>query len=188
MSAIKAVYSPWASTQLEIAQGDLPTEQVDAIVNAANDRLAHGGGVALAIVQAGGAVIQQESSAWVAKHGPVSHKEPAYTGAGQLPCRYVIHAVGPIWGEGEEDRKLEEAITGSLKRAEELGIKSIAFPAISTGIYGFPKDRAARVFMQVFRQYFSERPNSGIELVRVTLRDDETLNHFIDESRREFQP
>jgi O-acetyl-ADP-ribose deacetylase len=187
MSSIKANYPLTVNTRLEIAHGDLTAEAVDAIVNAANDRLSHGGGVALAIVRAGGNVIQQESSAWVAQHGPVSHNEPAITSAGQLPCRYVIHAVGPIWGEGEEDRKLEEAITGSLERAEELGLTSLAFPAISTGIYDFPKERAVRVFLQVFRQYFLEHPNSSLALVRMTLRDEEILKLFLDESQRLFQ-
>jgi O-acetyl-ADP-ribose deacetylase len=128
MSSIKETYALTNSTRLEIAQGDLTSEAVDAIVNAANDRLAHGGGVALAIVQAGGEVIQEESSAWVAQHGLVKHASPAYTSGGQMPCRYVIHAVGPIWGEGEEDRKLEEAVTGSLELAEVLGAEKYCLP------------------------------------------------------------
>jgi O-acetyl-ADP-ribose deacetylase len=187
MSSIKETYALTNSTQLEIAQGDLTSEAVDAIVNAANDRLAHGGGVALAIVQAGGEVIQKESSAWVAQHGLVKHASPAYTSGGQMPCRYVIHAVGPIWGEGEEDRKLEEAVTGSLDQAEALELTSIAFPAISTGIYGFPKERAARVFFDAILNYFRQKPASKLGLVRITLRDEETLTIFLAESRRRLQ-
>ena len=86
---------------LQIARGDITAETVDAIVNAANSHLMHGAGVAGAIVRRGGPQIQVESSQWVREHGLVSHAEPAYTHAGNLPCRYVIHAVGPVWGEGE---------------------------------------------------------------------------------------
>jgi O-acetyl-ADP-ribose deacetylase (regulator of RNase III) len=169
--------------RLEIAQGDLTREPVEAIVNAANAHLAHGGGVAGAIVRAGGRSVQQESDAWVREHGPVSHAEPAYTGAGNLAARYVIPAVGPVWGEGDEDRKLVEAITGSLRRADELGLRSIAFPAISTGIFGFPKDRAARMFFQAIPAYFAKHPGSGLELVRLVLWDDDSVEVFVGEAK-----
>ncbi|RPJ52035.1 MAG: macro domain-containing protein, partial [Chloroflexi bacterium] len=99
MSSIHKTYALSPTTRLEIAQGNLTQELVDAIVNAANKHLAHGGGVAAAIAEAGGPSIQQESEAWVRKHGPVTNAEPAYTHAGKLPARYVIHAVGPVWGE-----------------------------------------------------------------------------------------
>jgi O-acetyl-ADP-ribose deacetylase (regulator of RNase III) len=84
--------------RLQLVQGDLTTEPVDAIVNAANHHLQHGGGLAGAIVRRGGEAIQAESDTWVSKHGLVTNAEPAYTRAGKLPCRYVIHAVGPVWG------------------------------------------------------------------------------------------
>ena len=168
------------STQtLQIVQGDLTTEAVDAIVNAANRHLQHGGGVAGIIVRRGGHEIQAESDAWVRGHGPVSHAEPAYTGAGRLPCRYVIHAVGPVWGEGEEDTKLAAAITGSLKLADRLGLGSIAFPAISTGIFGFPKERAAAVIFTAIDRYFTQQPSSGLQLVRLTLFDQATMDAFV---------
>ena len=99
--------------RLELAQGDLTEEPLDAIVNAANAHLQHGGGVAGAIVRKGGYQIQEESNAWVRKYGPVSHAKPAYTSAGKLPCHYIIHAVGPVWGEGDEDAKLAAAVSGS---------------------------------------------------------------------------
>src|ERR1700712_2595823 len=94
----------------QIVQGDITEESVDAIVNAANERLEHGGGVAWAISRAGGPKIQIESAEWVQQHGPVSHAEPAYTSGGKLPFRYIIHAVGPLWGEGDEDAKLAAAV------------------------------------------------------------------------------
>ncbi len=157
--------------QLQIAQGDLTEENVDAIVNAANAHLQHGGGVAGAILRKGGTQIQEESNTWVREHGPVSHVQPAYTSAGKLPCRYVIHAVGPVWGEGDEDLKLAAAVSGSLSVASRLGLNSIALPAISTGIFGFPKDRAARIILTAFLDYLQSNPESSLKLVRLTLFD-----------------
>lgn len=164
---------------LQIAQGDLTNETVDAIVNAANGYLQHGGGVAAAIVRRGGHVIQQESDAWVRQHGPVSNAEPAYTGAGSLPCKYVIHAVGPVWGEGDEDHKLALAVIGSLRVAERLGLASIAFPAISTGIFGFPKERAARIIFAAIETYFAENSASPLKKVRIILFDQPTIEAFL---------
>lgn len=163
---------------LQLAQGDLTTEPVDAIVNAANRYLQHGGGLAGAIVRRGGEIIQTESDAWVREHGLVSHAEPAYTRAGRLPCQYVIHAVGPVWGEGDEDAKLAAAVIGSLHLAERLKLSSLALPAISTGIFGFPKERAARIILSSIEGFFIEHPASGLKLVRVTLYDQPTLEAF----------
>jgi O-acetyl-ADP-ribose deacetylase (regulator of RNase III) len=167
--------------RLEIARGDITEEQVDAIVNAANSSLAHGGGVAGAILRKGGDVIQTESTAWVRQHGKVSHEEPAYTSAGRLPARYVIHAVGPAWGDGDEDHKLANAIRGSLATAEKLELTSIAFPAISTGIFGFPVERAARIFRDTIHAYFIRNPHTRLNLVRITLWDEETVMVFLKE-------
>jgi len=165
---------------IQIVQGDLTEENVDAIVNAANAYLQHGGGVAGAILRRGGAVIQAESNAWVQQHGPVTHAQPAYTHAGLLPCRYVIHAVGPVWGEGDEDRKLAKAVSGSLALAEQLEIKSISLPAISTGIFGFPKERAARIILTTVRDFLASQARSHLELVRLTLYDQPTLDAFLN--------
>ncbi len=165
--------------RLQLAQGDLTTEHVDAIINAANRYLQHGGSLAGAIMRRGGELIQAESDAWVNEHGLVTHAEPAYTRAGKLPCRYVIHAVGPVWGEGDEDRKLEEAVTGSLRLAERLKLSSVALPAISTGIFGFPKERAAGVILSAVVAYFAQNPESYLNLVRITLYDQPTLEIFL---------
>lgn len=168
-----------SGARFQITRGDLTEERVDAIVNAANTRLQHGGGVARAVVRKGGFLIQSESNEWVRNHGPINHDSPAYTSAGELPCRYVIHAVGPVWGEGDEDGKLSIAITSALGLADRLGVLSIAFPAISTGIYGFPKERAARIFLSSVHDYFTSYPESGIEIVRLTLFDQLTLDIFL---------
>ena len=164
--------------RIEIAQGDITLEETDAIVNAANEHLAHGGGVAWAIVRRGGDVIQDESDAWIKQHGPVPHSHPAWTSGGTLPARFVIHAVGPVWGDGDEDQKLSDAVTGSLRVADELGIQSIAFPAISTGIFGFPKERAAKVIFKAVEEYFAGNA-SGLKLVKLVLWDDETVKIFL---------
>jgi len=94
---------------IQIVQGDITTESVDVIVNAANEHLQHGGGVAWAISKKGGPAIQTESDAWIRQHGLVSHAHPAWTSGGLLPAKYVIHAVGPVWGDGDEDNKLASA-------------------------------------------------------------------------------
>ncbi len=131
---------------LQIVQGDITVDEVDAIVNAANEQLQHGGGVAWAISKRGGPTVQKESDDWVRKHGPVPHSHPAWTLGGLLPAKYIIHAVGPVWGDGDEDKKLSDAITGSLRVADELKCKSISMPAISTGIFGFPKTARRKLF------------------------------------------
>jgi O-acetyl-ADP-ribose deacetylase (regulator of RNase III) len=163
---------------IQLVQGDITQENVDAIVNAANKYLAHGGGVAGAIVRRGGEKIQVESDAWVREYGPLSHDQPAYTSGGNLTCRYVIHAVGPIWGEGDEDHKLAAAINSALSVADQLKLASMAFPAISTGIFGFPKDRAAQIILRTIESYFARNPESGVKQVRLTLYDRPTMEVF----------
>lgn len=165
-------------SRLQIVQGDITKEVVDAIVNAANAQLKHGGGVAGAIAGRGGPQIQAESDSWVLEHGPVRPESPAYTSGGNLPCRYVIHTVGPVWGEGDEDYKLGAAIMGALKLGDHLAVSSISFPAVSTGIYGFPKEQAAAIILRVFQNYFTKYPESKLEVVRLILFDQESLDIF----------
>lgn len=165
---------------LQIVQGDITVDKVDAIVNAANEQLQHGGGVAWAISKHGGETVQQESDDWVRKHGPVSHSHPAWTLGGLLPAKHIIHAVGPVWGDGDEDKKLSDAITGSLRVADELQCKSVSMPAISTGIFGFPKDRAAKIIFSAIEEYFTKIDNSIIQTVRVLLFDDATVKVFLN--------
>lgn len=144
---------------LELIQGDITTLVVDAIVNAANDRLILGGGVAGAIRMRGGPAIQEACN----RIGGTFVGGAVITTAGNLPAKHVIHAVGPRWGEGEEDGKLRDAILNSLKVAEKNGLKSIAFPAISTGIFGFPLERAAGVMLRAAKEHLE----AGSTLERV---------------------
>jgi O-acetyl-ADP-ribose deacetylase (regulator of RNase III) len=164
---------------IQIVQGDITIEEVDAIVNAANEHLQHGGGVAGTISIKGGSTIQNESDAWIRQHGLVSYANPAWTSGGQLPAKYVIHAVGPVWGDGDEDNKLASAVTGSLRVAEELKCTSIAMPAISTGIFGFPKDRAAGIIFSAMEKYFGENSSSGVKTVKLVLFDQPTVDVFV---------
>jgi O-acetyl-ADP-ribose deacetylase (regulator of RNase III) len=141
------------NTTIELIEGDLTTMQVDAIINAANGQLIHGGGVAGAIAKRGGASIQEESSLWVKTRGPVPVSGVAITSAGSLPARYVIHAVGPRKGEGRESKKLTRATLNALKMADSRFFQSIAFPAISTGIFGFPMDKCAKIMLTAVKSY-----------------------------------
>jgi len=164
---------------LQFVRGDITTEPVDAIVNAANEHLSHGGGVAWIISKQGGPNIQKESNEWVRTHGPVSHAAPAWTSGGLLPAKFVIHAVGPVWGSGEEDAKLAAAISGTLRVANELGAESIAFPAISTGIFGFPKKQAAAVILKTVRTYCATKPDSTVRIIKLVLYDQSTIDAFL---------
>lgn len=163
---------------LQIAQGDLTLEAVDAIVNAANEDLQHGGGVAWAIVRRGGDSIQIESDEWIRAKGRVSHAHPAWTLGGRLPAKYIIHAVGPIWGAGDEDAKLAQAVSGALRLADELRCASLALPAISTGIFGFPKARAAKIILWTIEEYFS-KPEAGLKVAKIVLFDQPTVDVFL---------
>ncbi len=164
---------------LRLVQGDITERDVDAIVNAANSRLQHGGGVAGAIVRKGGRVIQEESD----RIGFVPVGHAAITGAGKLPSRYVIHAVGPRMGEGDEDNKLKNAVLGSLMLASGKGLKSISIPAISSGIFGFPKDRCAEILVGEALNYLKQNPKSSLEVIEFCLYDDLTMRYF----RKEFE-
>jgi len=163
---------------VELVKGDITELEVDAIVNAANSRLKMGGGVAGAILRKGGWSIQEECD----KIGYCPVGGAVITGAGKLKAKYVIHAVGPRMGEGDEDRKLRNATLNSLKLAEKHGIKSIAFPAISTGIFGFPKDRCAKIMLRTAVNYL--KAGSSIERVIFCLYDDETYQIFAEELNR----
>lgn len=166
------------SKVLRLVQGDITGRDVDAIVNAANSRLQHGGGVAGAIVRRGGRVIQEESN----RIGFTPVGSAVMTTAGSLPARHVIHAVGPRMGEGDEDKKLKSAVLSSLKLASEKDLRSISMPAISSGIFGFPKDRCASILVGESRSYLDKNPSSSIEVVEFCVFDDETAGYF----KREF--
>lgn len=164
--------------KISVVQGDITQEKVDAIVNAANSRLAGGGGVDGAIHRAAGPELMQYCDAIRALEGGCPTGSAVITPAGKLPCRYVIHAVGPIWhgGSQNEEELLAATYRKALALAEEHGLRSIAFANISTGVYGFPKERAAKIVAKVM-QDFSERPTTIAE-VRFICHDSENYRIY----------
>lgn len=168
--------------KLRLVRGDITERVVDAILNAANANLYHGGGVAAAIVAKGGRIIQEESD----KIGyvPTGNANAVMTNAGKLPCKAVIHVVGPRNGKGKENEKLTQAINNILKLAQQNNFKSISIPAISAGIFGFPKEKCAKILVQESIN-FAERKDSHNalpEIIEFCIFDDETFQHF----KREF--
>ncbi len=167
---------------IRVVSGDITERNLDVIVNPANSYLKHAGGVAAAIVRKGGQIIQEESD----KIGYVPVGTAVITTAGRLPCKAVIHTVGPLMGEGNEDEKLRKAIKSVLALAQETGFKSISIPGISTGIFGYPKDKCAKILLEGSMNYFvknkdtSSSPNT-IDTIEFSLIDSETLEYFKDE-------
>lgn len=186
MSSLIAKYVTPSQQTIQARQGDLTEERVDAIVNAANSHLAHGGGVAGAISRRGGPAIQAESSRWVREHGAVPTGEVAITSAGNLPCKVVIHAVGPVWEGGQqgEDGLLAAAVRNSLTKAHELKLTSIALPAISSGIFGFPKPRCAAIMVATAVAFCEQYPDSSVREIRFTNIDGLTVGLFEGELRK----
>ena len=180
MSSLISQFTLPSGQTLTLYHGDLTEARVDAIVNAANAHLAHGGGVAGAIVRRGGHAIQRESDEWIKAHGPAGHDRPALTGAGRLPCKAVIHAVGPVWGGGgrNEDANLRAAYASSLELAHAQGFTSIAFPSISTGIFGFPVERAAPIALGAALDFCAAHPDSPLREIRFALIDAPTVEVF----------
>lgn len=138
--------------KLKLVEGNIVLLDVEAVVNAANSSLILGGGVAGTIRSYGGPSIQEECN----KIGPIQVGKAALTNAGNLKAKYVIHAAGPVSGEGEEEEKLRNATLNSLKIAEERKIKDIAFPAISTGIFGFPIQRCSEIMLEAATEFLEK--------------------------------
>ena len=160
---------------IELLEGDITEMDTDAIVNAANAALQLGGGVAGAIRRKGGPTIQAECDI----AGGTFVGGAVITTGGNLKARHVIHAVGPRMGEGNEDEKLRNATLNSLKVADERNLKSLAFPAISTGIFGFPVDRCAHIMLTTTIDYL--RGETGIKKVVFCLFGEESYDTFIQE-------
>jgi len=163
-------------TKLTVLQGDITKTAVDAIVNAANSSLMGGGGVDGAIHRAGGPSILEACRKIVAKQGGCKTGEAVITKAGKLPCKCVIHTVGPVWqgGISGEAQKLADCYTNSLKLAVEHQLRTIAFPNISTGIYGYPKEEAAKIAVETVLRFLSA--NGEIDQVFFVCFDKENYN------------
>jgi O-acetyl-ADP-ribose deacetylase len=160
-----------------VVHGNLLEEPVDAIINAANGHLAHGGGVAGLIARAAGPALQAESDRVLTMKGPFPAGSAILTGAGRLPFKGVIHAVGPRQGEGEEERKLEQALAAAFAIAREKGWQSISFPAVSAGIFAVPLFVCARAYVKAAR-------SAGLSKVRLCLRDQPVIDAVLGELKR----
>lgn len=174
-------------------QGDITDERADAIVNAANEWLSHGGGVAAAIVRKGGHQIEEESRGIMLKRNrrPLDVGDAVNTSGGNLPCRFVIHTVGPRWSEWDSRESillLRRACMESLRLAAELELCSIALPAISSGIFGMPKDICAQVMFEAIEEFSSSTDTkiSTLRDVRIVIIDDETISFFREEFVRRY--
>jgi len=159
-------------TALVLIDGDITEQTTEAIVNPANSGLILGGGVAGAIRRKGGPKIQEECD----KIGGTAVGTAVITTGGNLKAKHVIHAVGPQMGEGDEDHKLRDATTNSLKVADQKKLKSIAFPAISTGIFGYPIDLCAQIMLATTIDYL--RGKTGLEKVVFCLWGEEAYQTF----------
>lgn len=163
-------------TKIEIQKGDITKIECDAIVNAANSSLLGGGGVDGAIHRAGGPAILEDCRKIVARQGGCKTGEACITTAGKLPATFVIHTVGPVWNGGGKDEKtkLKNCYTNSLRIALENKCKTIAFPNISTGIYGYPKTEAARIAYETVLNFIETNPS--LEKVLFVCFDDENYD------------
>lgn len=160
--------------ELVLKVADLLSEPVDVIVNAANGSLFHGGGIAGQILQQGGEIIQQESNQFIKEHGQLESGMVALTSAGVLPFAAVIHAVGPVMGEGHEQHKIEQAVSRSMMLCSMHDWNAIAFPAISSGIFRVPIDIVARGFYRAITSFWDARMDTPPEKVIICL----TENNF----------
>jgi len=160
----------------KLVKGDLTEQDVEAVVNAANSHLQMGGGVAGAILKKGGEAIQNECD----KVGFTPVGCAAITTGGRLKAKYVIHAVGPRMGEGDEDNKLKSATLSALKISKEKSLPRVAFPAISTGIFGYPKDKCAKIMISTVRDFIKKE--SYPKEVIICLYDESTYNIFKKEA------
>ncbi len=159
-------------TNIEIIQGDITKQEVDAIVNAANNHLWMGAGTAGAIVRAGGREIEDEAI----RQGPIGVGEAVVTGPGNLACRHVIHAAAMGQDLHTSADKIRSSTDNALKRAEELGVTSIAFPALGTGVGGFDYEHAAQIMLEVCRSHSGG--NRSLRTVRFVLFDQRAFEAF----------
>ena len=165
-------------TALRSVQADITDMRVDAVVNAANEWLAHGGGVAAALARAGGEQVQHESDAWVREHGPVRPGQAVVTTAGHMPARMIVHVVGPRYRTGQDNEALlTQAVRAALDAAADAGATSVALPAISAGIFGYPPDQATRVIARACARWL-EDPRGELHDIALVGFDQRTTDLF----------
>ncbi len=170
-------------TAITLIQGDITQQATNAIVNAANSSLMGGGGVDGAIHRAGGSSILEDCKQIVSKQGRLPTGQAVITTAGNLPCEYVIHTVGPVWHEGSsnESKLLADAYRNSLQVAADNNIKTICFPSISTGVYRFPIEKAARIALKAVDDFLQENPLDEVRFVLFSENDLEVYRQTAEE-------
>lgn len=174
-------------TDIRAVLGDITGLEVDAVVNAANRHLQHGGGVALAISRAGGPIIQEASDAWVREHGPLRPGRAAVTPAGAMPARVVIHVAGPRWAPQQDNPGLlAGAVGAALDAAADLGCGSVALPAISAGIFGYPPTQATKVIADSVGAWCAARP--GVLKSVLLVGYDETITEAFRRALQQAEP
>jgi len=168
-SEIKYEYEFAHGHLLQVRLGDITEESVDIIVNEANSNLTHNSGTAAALAQKGGKEVQVQSDRWVRKHGPVPPGQVAVTEAGQLPCKWLIHAVGPVWrgGNWREDSELWDAMWNCLVWSSKLHARSIAIPAVGSSFLGFQKERCAYLLVDCIAKFVHKHPLSKLREIRI---------------------
>lgn len=182
LQVFKRRLTPWL--ELSVWKDDLTRHAVDAVVNAANENLIHGGGLARALVKAGGQEIQEQSTRLVSTHGKIPTGGIACTGAGRLPCRLIIHAVGPQWEEvhsGYCIYQLERAIVNILNHVtfSKTPIETVAIPAVSSGIFRFPLNLCTQIIVKTIRNYFQSMQVTGaLKQIHLVSNEDPTVAAF----------
>jgi glutamate racemase len=160
-----------------VVHGDITMQDVDAIVNAANSHLSHGGGVAAAIASAGSPVVDAESRVWIDEHGPIPPGGAAVTSAGTMPAEYVVHVVGPVFRDGQDNEALLRwAVDAALETATGLGARTVAMPAISAGIYGYPPAEACRIIAEEATSWLDA--GGDLDEIRLVAYGDTIADHF----------
>ncbi|MDJ0925652.1 MAG: macro domain-containing protein [Acidimicrobiia bacterium] len=163
----------FGGTNVTVVEGDVTRQQVEAVVNTANENLQHKEGVATAVVRTGGRVIQEESDTWIREHGPLTAGEAAVTTGGMLHASHIVHAVGPYHDQENSADLLGQTAQAALAAAAAHGINTIAMPAISTGRRGFPVDEAAAVMVDAIRHWLTENPETFTEVRLVGFGEDD---------------
>lgn len=181
-----------SGVMVSVCKADLTNFTVDAVVNAANEHLQHGGGIALALSDAGGSQIQRDSDDYVRKFGVLKTGEAVAMSAGSLPCKKIIHAVGPrltnqsLSDNPQPAKLLESAVFKSLMRAEECCLKSVALPAISSGLFGYPLAQCADTIVRTVRHFCQHFPVTYLKKILLVNNDDITVNEMEMACKRVF--
>lgn len=168
-----------------VVQGDITAAETDVVVNAANEHLRHGGGVAAALASVGGEEFVADSNRWVTEHGPLGPGEAAVTVAGGLSARWVVHVVGPrYWQKGDKPALLRQAVRAALDSSAGIGARSVAMPTISSGVFGYPLEEAASLIASECVRWVAARPQrlAQIQLVGYDRRAAEALRAGLQEA------